>query len=283
MKISTKHFLPLICFCAPAALFSSPLTNPAPGKWHFTAGSEFGGGSYRSLSSHDSNESYESAIEGGLFLLSLNQSVGYGRWFYLQAVESGMLGFGTSLVDGFGDGQDERASKTSFIDTSIRSYFPLPLSRRNRISLIPSIGYTMHFLTAQAHETDYGDNPYAVSPRFIRYQSRLLSPTVGLALGMDVTPRFNFRFDMALEFPNYKGRARDGYDDAMSPWERFKMHRLGLHSRLDLSYQLNSHAHLAASVDHLHYGLVDRFSDETRPFIGYLDRFTYALGVQWAF
>lgn len=266
----------------PLTLMASPLIKPEPHKWHFTLGCEAESGSYRSISYHQSGVAgTASDITGGLVGMGLNQSAGYGRWFYFQILESAAVSTGTSIVEDDTRGQDVRASSSVFIDLDGRAYFPLSVSSSHSITLIPNIGFAAHFFTMNAKETF---NTGVVSKSFKRFQSKAYGPLIGLALGMDVTSSFNFRFNMAFEFPRYAGRARqDSETSDLSGWEDLRMHRLALHSRLDLTYQLRELLSLTGAVDYLQYGMLDRIGTLHQSTIGYLNRTKFSCGVRWAF
>jgi len=272
--------LPKLVFALPLSLVASPLVKPALHQWHFTLGSQAEGGSYRSISHHQSGVAgTASDITGGLVGLGLSQSAGYGRWFYFQTMESAAVSLGTSIVEDDTRGQDVRASSSIFIDLDGRAYFPLALSNRHAITLLPNVGFAAHFFTMNAKETF---NTGRVSRSFKRYQSKTYGPLIGLALGMDVTEQFSFRFNMAFEFPRYEGRSKQDFDSStLSDWESLRMHRVALHSRLDVSYQLRELLSLTGAIDYLQYGVLDRVGDQHNPTIGFLSRTKFSCGVRW--
>lgn len=275
-----------LCFAAisPIAAVASPLAYPKPHMWHFTAGANTGVEHYDG-GFEINTTGVTKVIEyfnGSSYALGFDQSVGYGRWFYLQAKESGSTSITSSSYDDDAGGQDRR-TRPSFFDADIRAYFPFALSKKHMVTLQPQIGFAMHYL----HLRSRGNTAASVNDHYTRYRSRALTPVYGLALGCDVSACFNFRFGLAFETVNFKHRVvtepSGGVD---SGWRRLRMRRAAIHSTLDLSYKVGKVLDLTGSIDHLNYcpvGQTRNVIDPADVDTSFINRFTYKAGVRWKF
>lgn len=252
----------------------SSLAFPAPHQWHFTFGANTGAETYTIQYAFGADQD---GYYGSALALGLDQSVGYGRWFYVQAKESSATSIADYSFTDYTGGANWR-SRVSFFDFDIRAYFPLPLSHTYRISLQPQIGFALHMTHIRARGIELS----TIDDRYTRYKAHALAPLLGLALGCEVSPRFNFRFAIALEIESLMQRKQ--YDPTNAPidWLRLKQRRCGLHSTLDLSYKAGERLDLTGAVDHLNYNPSSDPEGTPSAFLfSYLSRFSYKLGLRW--
>lgn len=266
--------------CCLAALSSSvqanPLTFPAPGMWHFTAGAETGIESFKILYVNGQGSgTFANEFYGSAYALGFNQSVGYGSWFYLQIKESGAIATTTTLVS-----SHARPKSIGFFDVDLRAYFPCAISQTHRVTLQPLVGVAGHFNNIKMQDAGEGAD-------YMAAKSRSLAPMVGLALGLEPTPAFSLRTALAFEFAAVKQKTAtlSGTTVTTSAWERPHRHRLALNASLDMCYQVGPRADITGSLTYLSHSPVDVIGPtRTATFdTNYSSRTGAKVGVMWHF
>lgn len=252
----------------------SSLAYPTAGQWHASFGVDTGVDSYKTMyQCHTQNQT----VEGSAYALGLNQSVGYGCWFYLQAKESGSIAIATSDIANPTAGQ-ERRSMPRFFDADIRAYFPLSVSQDYRVSVQPQIGFAVHYNIIRSH----GATASTIDDVYTSYRSRALAPLAGLAVGYEASSNFNFRLGVAFEILNMRQRSASGPTADPTAWVNLKMRRAAVHSTLDMSYRAGSNVDFTGSVDHLNY-CISNGADVTDTDFSFFNRLSYKAGVRWSF
>lgn len=260
------------------ATYANPLTYPTDHKWHFTVGAETGVEGFH-LALREMKSDIEVNGEGSAYSLAFNQSFGYGKWFYIQAKESGSVAIAPYLSGG-DQAHIERSKGVHFLDADIRAYFPFRLSCTNYMTLGPLVGFGVHMtFVKRVEETQ--------TPELPTSKVRLLAPMAGIFFGFEPTDTLSMRTVLAFEFPNYKHRLTnfDEPEVTIGDWEKLHMHRLGLNASIDVSYKLGRSVDLTGSLNYLSYSLVDALADESLEYFdsGYLSRLGMRLGARWSF
>jgi len=268
---------------SPVALSAKPASNtpmaersslayPTPHQWHFTFGADTG---IENFDITGFNGTYILQDKGSNYVLGFNQSVGYGRWFYLQAKESASIG-----VTSLGAVPSPLRAFPRFLDLDLRAYFPLSLSKTYRVSLQPQIGFASHWANIRSR----GNTDATIEDHFTLYRTRSFAPLFGLALGCDVSDSFNFRFGIAIEVHNLRSKGQQTATSEATEWARHKIRRGGVNSSLDLNYRVGSNTDLTGSLNHINYCPLGYEGIATNnPYTSYLNRFSYKAGVRWTF
>lgn len=276
MNKKLKQALSLACI-APITSFCSPLAFPELHMWHFTVGTDTGIEKYDAYyKCHDQL----GVFEGSNYVLGLNQSVGYGKWFYMQAKESGSFGITSNEFDATTGHAHDRRSSAHFLDLDLRAYFPIALSQTYMVSLQPQIGFAAHWVHLRAR----GNTEATLNNHYTRYRTRSFAPLMGLALGCDVTECFNFRFGIAFEIQNQRSLAKASPTTDSTSWVHLRMRRASVHSTLDLNYKVGRNLDLTGTLDHLNYCPIgDENATPGAADFSYINRLTYKAGVRWNF
>lgn len=274
-----------LCLAYGGSVLANPLTYPKDHQWNFTVGAQSGVESFhlRFLDRDIPGADYEGVGDayGMGIAFNLNQSFGYGKWFYLQMRESFTIATTTMLPSDREDDNESRSKGVYFFDGDARAYFPLPLSQRNRMTLGPLAGFAVHTSRIQAQAEVEGET-------FTACKTRAFSPVVGLALGLEPTCNFSIRTSLAFEFPAFSQRATPSEHDEgptgdMGSWERLRMKRLALSTSINLIYALSERLSLEGAVDSYCHSLVDADPSEKNYDSNYANRIKGTIGAQWRF
>lgn len=261
----------------PLAAMAGANQKTQPSKWKFSLGAQTG---VESFHMHFMKErglaDFARNIYGSAASMSLNQSVGYSTWIYLEAQESSSFSIKSIVPRDLDDNDDARSRGVRFFDADIRAYFPIYLPTTAKVNLQPIIGFAVRTSSCKEQEEP--------RDRIVKmYRSRALSPVAGLALGLEPTEYCKLRAAIALEFPSFKYRTAT--QSEISPWQYLYMQRIGVNASFDMAYKISDSFDLEGSFSYLNYGATDvpgsRPSDEYDT--AYFNRFGAKIGTRWNF
>lgn len=256
---------------ATAAAIANPLVYPEDHKWNFSFGIENGIEHFSQNSPSGASSIYFNfPNESTGYKIGSTQSVGYGKWLYLQSRLSYTIGYTDCMSFLAYSGEVEH---DSFFDGDWCLVFPFRIPSRKAITLGPQLGfaYMQHKRAWRLTTVQNFDQ-----------KATYLAGLCGLVFGFQPTDAFALRLGLNFQFPKSKtewklnGQARDTLE--------FRKKRHSLDAFINLMYQISKYLQLAGTVEHKSYSVINRDPTIGSPaIISQMHRTSATFGLEWAF
>lgn len=255
----------------------STLAFPKADGWHLSFGLRLGAAAYTIRANvHQSTEAIDTVrSDMSAFSLGFDQTMGFGQWFYIQLREYLSYGFVGEFTSGETTDYVRRPRRPYFFDADATIYIPFVVSRCNRITLQPAVGFSVNQVYIK------GSSLATRMASLNLYKATYYSPLAGLALGYMPTDHFSMRLGMGVLLPNIDRYAYYGGEE--TPYSERRMHsrRLGMRASIDLRMQVAENCDLAGEISYV--SMNGYRPDSTNFLSAYYQKTSALFGASWRF